>query len=268
MSKNQIITWTTLFIAVIAWNFFEPYVSSLIYYSLTNIGVPFPIVGLILMALPIILLWEVVAKFLLWQAIAPLKFISTQAEEWTKINQDELNRYTLELERLGFVRLNDYTVQSSQSMARLFAHPEKFCFAEVGQVSNLPMFCSISCALEKHWVLVVTNISANRIMNAISYAFQRQPRLTIKKIDNGTINLIFDSLLDWREQVANDLGLKLIQDVSAETFFKRDRNVRINQRRSLLRKSIIWALLEMLWFYFNPKSEWLGDYSKKARVRK
>lgn len=79
---------------------------------------------------------------------------------------------------------------------------------------------------------------------------------------------MFDSLLDWRYRVSNDLDLELIQDTIAETYFKIERNVRINYRRSLLRKSITWVLLEMFWFYFNPKSEWLGDYSKKARVRK
>lgn len=171
MAKNQIITWTTPVTAFIAWNFFGSYVSSWIYYSLTNIGVPIPIVRLIMMALPIILLWEVLAKFLLWQSIAPSKFVSTQAEAWSELNQDELNRYTSELERLGFVRLTDYTFPSSQSMARLFAHPQQYCFAEVGQVSKFPMFCSISCALEKDWCLTVSNISSNRRLSAISYAF-------------------------------------------------------------------------------------------------
>ena len=272
MSKNKIITWTTLVVPVIAWIFFEPYVSSWIYYSLTNIGVPVPIVRLIWMTFPIIVLWvllcEVATKFLLWKALTPWKYISTQTEAWPELDQDELSRYTSELERLGFVRLTDYTFPSSKSMARLFAHPEKFCFAEVGQFSKFPMFCSISCALEKHWVLGVTNMSPSLTMSAISYAFLRQPRLLIKKIANGNVNLMLDSLLDWRDRVSNDLGLDLIQDMNAETYFNRDRNIAISRRRSLLSKSIIWGLLEMLWFYLNPKSEWLGDYSKKARGRK
>ena len=272
MNKHQIITWTTIAIAFIAWNFFGSYVSSWIYYSLTNIGFPIPIVKLIVMALPIILIWvllcELVIKFLFWQAVVPPNYVYAQAEVWLELNQDELNRYTSDLEKLGFVRLTDYTLTSSQSMARLFAHPEQFCFAEVGKVSNMPMFCSISCALEERWYLAVTNMSPNRQMSAISYAFLRQPRALAKQIENGTVNLMFDSLLDWRDRASNDLGLDLIQDMSAEIYLKIARDRIIKQRRSLLRKSITWGLLEMWWFYVNPKSEWLGDYSKKARGRK
>jgi len=61
----------------------------------------------------------------------PLKFVSTQAELWQNLNQNELIRYTSELEQLGFVHLTDYTSPSTQGMARLCAHPQKFCFAEV-----------------------------------------------------------------------------------------------------------------------------------------
>jgi hypothetical protein len=36
----------------------------------------------------------------------------------------------------------------------------------------------------------------------------------------------------------------------------------MQQQQSLIRKSIIWGLLEMLWFSQNPKSEWLGKYAR------
>lgn len=262
MSKNKLITWTAFITVFIIWNFRGHSISSLIYLSLTKIGFPVPIVHSILLVLPLILLLEIVTKLLFLQAMSPLKFVSTQPELWPNLNQDELTHYTSELEQLGFLHLTDYTSPSIQGMARLFAHPQRFCFAEVGQVGNLPMFCSISCRLEKQWVLGVTNISSNPNLSAISYAFLRQPHNLVKRFENASANLLLQSLLDWREQVSSDLGLELVQDVKAETYFEIERSKRIKQRRFLLRKSIIWGLLEMLWFSLNPKSEWLGDYSK------
>ncbi|HBE21306.1 MAG TPA: hypothetical protein DEG17_04570 [Cyanobacteria bacterium UBA11149] len=244
MTKNKIVTWTAIIIVFIIWNLFRDSVSFWIYLSLTKIGLPMPIIQLILVVLPPILLLEIIIKLLFWQiAMPPLKFVSTQAESWQNLNQYELACYTSILEELGFVQLTDYTSPSIPGMARLFAHPQRFCFAEVGQVNKLPMFCSISCHLEKDWLLAVTNMSFDRILYAISYAFMRQPRNLVKRFENESVNLLLQSLLDWRTEVSSDLGLELIQDMRAETYFEKERNKRIEQRRSLLRKSITWGLL-------------------------
>lgn len=58
------------------------------------------------------------------------------------------------------------------------------------------------------------------------------------------------------------MNVSIIRDMRAENYFEKERQKRLQQRKSLIRKSITWALLEMLLFYLNPKSEWLGDYSK------
>jgi hypothetical protein len=263
MSKTNLILWTVSFTVFTLWNLFGPTVSSWIYLSLSKIGFPLPVVLLILFVLPSIVLLEIIAKFLFSQ-MPTSKFVATQAESWHDLNQSELTRYTSELEQLGFVKLNDYTISSSPSkaMIRLFAHPQKFCFAEVAQSSNLPMFCGISCHLEKKWSLAVTNTSSSSKVFAFSYAFFRQPRSLVKQFDHASAELLFKSLLEWREQVSSDLGLELIQDVSAETYFEKEHINAIQRRRSLLRKSVTWTLLEALLFSLSPKSEWLGDYSK------
>lgn len=261
MSQSKLVTWTAFITACIFWNHFKSPISSGIYLSLTKIGLPIFIVQLILLALPHVLLLEIGVKLLILQtAIPSVKFVPTQAESWQHLNHKELARYTFELEQLGFVQLTDYTSPSIQGMARLFAHPQKFCFAEVGQVINAPMFCSMSCHLEKHWLLAVTNMSLH--LSAVSYAFLRRPRNLVKQFENSSVNVMLQSLLDWREQVTSDLNLAIIQDIRAETYFEKQRSTRIEQRRSLLRKSIIWGLLEISWFSLNPQSEWWGDYSK------
>jgi hypothetical protein len=258
--KTYLITWTAIVSAHIVWRNIGKPISNWIYWGLTSIGFPIPLVQIILVALPIILLLEIIVKLLLLKSVSPQKFIFTQAELWPHINQDELNRCTLELEQLGFVQLTDYTLSSSNTaLARLFAHPDKFCFVEVFQIGNLPMVCSISCLLEKNWSLAVVNRSA---LSAISYAFFRQPRKLVKKIENAPVDILFQSLLEWREQVCSDLNLRLIQDVRSETYFEKQHSNQADRKHVLLRKSVILALLEMFLFSLNPKTEWLGDYSK------
>lgn len=250
-------------IAFIFWDYFGYYIVFGTYLILKTVGLPMPIIQLILRVLPLILTLEIFVKGILLQfAVRPLKFVSTQPESWRNVSQEKLARYTSELEQLGFVKLIDFTGSGMQGMARLFAHPQKFYFAEVGQVSNVPMFCSIFCYLDEQWCLGVTNNSPSPMTSAVWYAFLRQPRSLVKPFENASPNLLLQLLPGFQEQVAKDLNLKQIQDIQIETHFEKERINRIKQRRSLLRKSMTWALLEMLWFSVNPKSEWLGDYAK------
>ena len=52
-----------------------------------------------------------------------------------------LNYYDSEFKILGFIKLSDYTAPSIPGVAKLFAHPEHYCFAEVTFLENTPVFC-------------------------------------------------------------------------------------------------------------------------------
>lgn len=158
-----------------------------------------------------------------------------------------MNRYTSELEQLGFIHLIDYTSPSIQDMARLFAHPQKYYFAEVGQLSSLPMFCSISCRLEQHWLLAVTKNSATKL-DPIWYAFLRQPRALVKRIENAPASVLLESLAEWQQQISIDLKVKIISDITVEAYFESQRQQRMQKRKLLIRKSITWGLIETLYF--------------------
>lgn len=265
MSRNTLITWVIVFAACVAWQFVGPFISALAGWSLLKIGIPWPIVQFILILLPLILLWEVVVKALIYQlALPPIKFVPTQAESLPYFNQEELLRRTTELNQLGFIKLSDYTIPPNQVGTRLFAHPQKFCFAEISQGVNLPMFCVFHCPLEENWVLAVTNFSALKV-SAISRAFLRLPRTLNKRIEGASFNELLQALSSWREQACRDLDVAMLQDVSVEAYFRQEQRRRMEQRHLILRKSIIWGVLEIVWFSLKPqsiKSEWLGDYSK------
>ncbi|MBH8553393.1 hypothetical protein I8751_13615 [Nostocaceae cyanobacterium CENA357] len=93
------------------------------------------------------------------------------------------------------------------------------------------------------------------------YTFLRQPPILVKRFDHPPSELL-KSLLKWHQQVSTTLGVEILKDMTAEAYFAEERRKRMQQRQSLIRKSIIWGLLEMLWFSQNPKSEWLGEHAK------
>lgn len=263
MKNTKLATGVATIVTLIVFHFLGRPIYSWIYWSLVAMGLPRPIVKLVTILLLQIFLFETVAKLLFLRvAVPPLRFLPVEAESLPNISSNELQHYTSELEQIGFIQLTDYTLPSSEIMARILVHPQKFCFAEIAQVKTLKMFCSISCHMEKNWFLYTSNISSRTNSLATLYAFFRQPRHLSKRFPSAPVSVLFQSLLDWREQVSADLGVASIEDTKVEAYFEREKNKRMAQRKSILGKSVTLGILEMLWFYLNPKTEWLGDYSK------
>jgi hypothetical protein len=264
MSKIKLVTFIVVFIASFAWSLVGHSISGWLYVNLVNLGCPLAIVQIVLFFLPLVLLVEILTKVLLLRSVSPMKFTPTQAEEWQHLNLEELALYTSELEQLGFVQLMDYTVMPSSHplVARLFAHPEKYYFAEVGKVGDLPMSCSIACRLENQWSLGVVDRTFTPMLSAISYAFLRQPRSLVKTFDRVSVTSLLQSLLNWQAEVSSSLDSAVIRDIQAETYFESVQLKRTAQRRTMLCKSVTWSLLEMFWVLLHPRSEWLGDYRR------
>lgn len=221
-----------------------------------------------LLAVPV-LFSEIVIKILLLQGVTPVEFASVLPSAWPPSSLDELSHYTQQLKDIGFTQLEDYTLstdEKQQSVARLFSHPQAFCFAEIGLSENMPMFCSISGHLEGGWNLGVTNMSASTGIAATSHAFLRLPRRLAKCMKGASVELLFATFLDWRKQVSTDLQIDHTNNIQAEDYFANEKSVRNRQRNALTRKSIIWSLIEMWWFTHHPKTEWLGAYKAKSAI--
>ena len=214
-----------------------------------------------------ILFAEVFLKGLFLRALSPPKYRLAQYELLSSSDQADLLRYTEQLKQLGFQPISDLTISKTEDQrpfGRLFAHPQKLCFAEIGILENIPVYCSIFSYFEEDWSMGITNIDASRSLSAVSYAFMRLPRRLAKTSKGESVDRLFQSFLNWRSQVSADLSLVPLQDMDTSTYSQKEAEVRTDQRRSLLRKSIIWCLLEMLIFRINPKDEWLGAYKPIA----
>ena len=227
-----------------------------------------PVIPLLIL----LVFFEVGLKLLFWPVLAPITHISiapqrVNPERWKPFAHEQLAQYTAELEQLGFTLLTDYTFttsaqsQPSPATARLFVHPQKFVFAEIAQTENLPVSCSVSTFLESGWEMAVTNIAATNTLNAVSHAFMRQPRTLIRRRRGQSTGDLLQSLLSWRDQVCVDLSVEVLEEVDADAYFRKDANRRNRSRSRLLRSSMTWRLMEVVWFSLRPKQEWLGEYS-------
>lgn len=220
-----------------------------------------------LLLFAVVAFFEFFVKWLLVRSLSPLKFTPAEIARWPEPIQSDFIRCTQQLEKLGFIHLSDHTIPSSgesKPISRLFAHRTEKCFAEVSQTRNAPTFCSFISHLENGWSLGTTNMKASVSLSATWYAFLRLPNRLGKSIENEHIDSLFRRFIVWRNQIAEGTGLDIRSSLQASDYFKMEQAVRLQQKQALLKKSILWALLEMTLYLWKPKSEWLGTYKKRS----
>jgi len=187
------------------------------------------------------------------------------------LDQKELSRLTAEFERLGFVRILDYRLQVAgrndlQSFARAMVHPTLFCSSEIMATQKQldaegPLLCALTSHLEQDWRIG----SINRSAINVDY-FERLPK-SIRLMKRGAIpEELFRRHIEVRAMISEDLGLKVMTDLSLETRFKRSQEALAERRKALLRCDILAELPDAKDVAGQGEWEWLGDYPQdKAR---
>lgn len=131
----------------------------------------------------------------------------------------------------------------------------------MADLKDLPVYCSIVAAYTEGWTLGISNHQLSPSINAITYAFMRLPRgIDLRFAEKPAF--LLTTFLTWNEEITNRLKVGRLKNISAEAYFALNNERRAKQRKSLMRKSIVWCLIEMWLFSRNPKSEWLGNYEK------
>ncbi|BAZ49090.1 hypothetical protein NIES4103_17010 [Nostoc sp. NIES-4103] len=191
--------------------------------------------------------------------------------DYPQLDLSWLQQQTTNLESLGFVQLMDYNVDSGNGFARCFAHPQEYCFAEIGQIFQkngeaIAINSSIFSLLEQDWIVAVINREVNQ-NDAIPYMWRHSKH--VRTFDpNIHLNELLQNHLSFRQQILNDLGINLATDVSWQTYKNIERQATILRKQSFRRKNLLLAMLEATLFEIKPKSEWLGDYPKEAVKRR
>ncbi|HEY9597309.1 MAG TPA: hypothetical protein V6D33_06525, partial [Cyanophyceae cyanobacterium] len=192
-------------------------------------------------------------------------------EDFPLLNFTWLQQQTTSLESLGFVHLRDYKLGASPSFGRCFAHPQQYCFAEIGQVFKptgevVVMQSGIFSQLEQDWALDNINRELNSY-DAIAYIWRGNKSVRIYKHHNNLGELL-QAHLEFRQRMINDLSITVCTDISWDNFVELGKQSAAVRRQTMRRKNILLAMVEATLFQMNPKTEWLGDYPKMADKRR
>ncbi len=195
------------------------------------------------------------------------EFIPVDADEFPQLDVNSLQEYTDALESAGFVQLVDFTIVSeSRCFARLFVHPQHYCWVEVGQIflkskKPMPIGVSIISFLEPDWSLYTNDIKVSRFLSSIMHIWRHPRTLWISK-PGVTPSKLLQTHLQRRGQIVNTINIEVTEltDTSLAAYFTFQREERIKRKQVLQRKNTIVGVMEALLFPVNPKQEWMGEY--------
>jgi hypothetical protein len=193
-----------------------------------------------------------------------VEYIQTSIDEVPSLDWRPLEQYTFELESLGFDRLMDYKPSnlSRPGLGRLFAHKEERCFAEVNQISGLPTVCVISSVFTDKWALSNLNHQFTGFFGGLMYMRRRKRSLWIAQPDRRPAELL-NNHRERRAQIMSDLEIETLPDLSAASYFDREKWEAKQRLHILKTKWIVFGLIEAVIFAIAPKSEWMGDYRRR-----
>jgi hypothetical protein len=198
--------------------------------------------------------------------------------QFPQLDTSELERFTRELESLGFTRLLDFSLVANiakpiPSFGRVFANTRNHCFAEISQVfpfrkAPRPLGCSIQSCLQDGWTLSFSN----RKPMAASSLIRRKKAIGVC-MPETPLHELQQNFLQMREQVGQDLGISYLRDDSLEAYFAKVQRSATEMREAVKQKSFATGIPEYYYRRFSLlKTEaeyvWLGDYPKEAERRK
>jgi len=198
--------------------------------------------------------------------------------QFPMLDLDALDRYTRELEGMGFTRLLDFSLVSDSatnppSFCRLFAHVRHHCFGELSQIfpkgkAALPLKCCIQSCLQNGWSVSF----ANRKPLAAGSLLRRKKAIGVFMPDVPIPELL-PAFLKMRDQVCFDLGISAVNDDTLQAYIGTMQRAIGEMRAAVQEKNFVKGVPEVYLRKFSlmktkPEYVWLGDYPKEAEQRK
>jgi hypothetical protein len=189
-----------------------------------------------------------------------------------------LDRYTRELEFMGFTKLLDFslvadTPSHAPNFVRLLAHTKRHCFAEISQLFPkrgvpMPVKCSFQSCLQDGWTLTFTD----RKPQAASSLLRRPKAISVSLPEAGLSELL-QALLKMREQVCLDLDISPLKDDTLEAYISKTQRSAGEMREAVMQKNFAMGLSQVYARRLSllkapPEYVWLGDYPKETERRK
>ena len=200
-------------------------------------------------------------------------------EQFPAIDRSALDKYSSDLQSLGFVQLGDFSlvpngkVTTIPAFVRLFRHTREKCYAEILQVfpprgRMRKAYCAFVSTMEDGWKIVVSDNQPEP-----GSVFVRQPRALSRCFPNLAVSDLLKKFSEFRNQVSIDLQIKPLANETIEQFISDVQN-NAAQMQAALKTRNVWVALahyhkrRLTRNRVKPMYEWLGDYPKVAEQRK
>ena len=200
-----------------------------------------------------------------------IEFRRANPKDYPRLDLAGVERYTRDIEALGFKGVAAYTVksnakESSTGYARLLVGEELRCLAELNQAfpeegEPSPVRAVFMSALGDGWGLSTTD----RKMEWANWLLRR-PRSMWVSLPDAPMTALLDRHLSDRRRVSEWLGVRVLEDLSMEAHCRRELGDSLARREVIAAKSVFGGMMDALLFKWFPKTEWWGDL-KKARRR-
>lgn len=202
-----------------------------------------------------------------------LDFVSADPDEFEKLDRKRLKNYTEALEAQGFKRLMDYKVQTEMEhfptgFARLMVNSKDHTFAEINQGffpdgKPVPMRCSINTFLDGGWSLCTTDRRASKE----TYAMRRPMSVWQSRADDKPAELLA-AHKKLKTRMLRDLETEVLTDDTADAYFEHERKANRDRQRAIQKRWALGLMLEVFFYEYNPRTEWMGAYKKGSRKKK
>jgi hypothetical protein len=199
-----------------------------------------------------------------------LIFSLTSSQAFFGLKLDLLDNYTTELESIGFKQLADYGIFniSPYTFIRILVNSEHHCFAIVFQTTSGKMRCVIRSFLTDGWSLANLAYQADTYRFCATQIWCRHPRQLWMSQPDLKLERLLETHLQRRQQLVRDLDVEIIQELTADTYLEFEQMSMRRYHQNLQRKWIVVGMIQGIWLFFHPKTEWMGEYQARLDILK
>jgi hypothetical protein len=229
-------------------------------------GLPQWVMLLLLFAISI----TIVQVLSIFKTGKPLIFSLTSPSAFLGLKVDLLDKYTQELESIGFTQLADYGIftLTPHIFIRILVNSEQHCFAIVFQTTSGAMRCVLRSFLTDGWSLGNLAYRSDTYQFCTAQIWSRHHRQLWMSQPDLKLARILETHLQRRQQLERDLEIETIQELTVETYLDFERMGMSRYHQNLKRKWIFVGMIQAVWLFFHPKTEWMGEYQARLDILK
>lgn len=207
-----------------------------------------------------------------------MTFPQARPEQFPKLDRDGLDRFSSEMEGLGFEKLFDASPTmdaptSAPTFCRIYAHRDHHCYGAIMQPfpvvgPAVELRSMVNGYLDDGW-----SVGFGNGKPLAASTFVRTPRAIGVNVPAASPSELLAGFLEFRQRVCGDLGLRPIPDTSLEHYVRRT-NEQIQAIREAMKKKNIAVGMGQYWSRAagsgrtTPQEAWLGDYPRLAEERR